>query len=74
METTKFIWGGEAAIQYELKEHLSAYFSLPFLVNTGKLSGKTEYLGQEVKSNETVYFGTSEKIYAIPKIGIMYKF
>ena len=74
LETTDFIWGGEAAFQYELNENFIAYFSLPFLVNTGRLSSNIESQGQNINKDKSVYFGESKKLYAIPKIGIMYKF
>ena len=67
-----FVWGATFGAKYSINDHLSVYVDVPVLVDAGKSPITTKSNGSEVNENKYPGFG-DDNIYAVPKIGIMYK-
>lgn len=71
---SEFIWGGEVSFSHDLNSKMDIYLSLPILANTGLIDRSYKIDGTESKTTKNKYFGISKKLYAIPKMGILFKF
>ena len=70
---TYFIWGGDIGFKYELSSHISAYMNVPVIFAPSCISETEENNGVKTENKDSS-FGYYAYVYAIPRIGIIYKF
>ena len=70
---TYFIWGSDIGFKYELSSHISAYMNVPVVFAPSCISETEENNGVKTENKDSS-FGYYADVYAVPRIGIIYKF